>query len=126
MAIPASGRAIFKFRQVGDVTVIDAAGQIKIGDGADSFRDAVRDLIARDQKKILVNLSEVTYIDSCGIGELVAGFTTVRNRGGQLKLLNLTERVKNLLQLTKVYMVFDVYDDEARAVRSFSSIAAPA
>ena len=126
MAVPASGRATFRFRQVGDVTVIDAAGQIKLGDGADSFRAAVRDLIEKDQKKILVNLGEVTYIDSCGIGELVSGFTTVRNKGGQLKLLNLTERVKNLLQLTKVSMVFDVYDDEARAVRTFSSIADPA
>jgi anti-sigma B factor antagonist len=121
MQNPAPARATFNFRQVGDVTVIDAAGQIKLGDGADAFRNAVRDLIAKDQKKILVNLGAVTYIDSCGIGELVAGFTTVRNKGGQLKLLNLSDRVKNLLQLTKVYMVFDVYDDEARAVQAFPS-----
>ncbi len=121
MQNPAPARATFNFRQVGDVTVIDAAGQIKLGDGADAFRNAVRELIAKDQKKILVNLADVTYIDSCGIGELVAGFTTVRNSGGQFKLLNLSDRVKNLLQLTKVYMVFDVYDDEARAVQAFPS-----
>jgi anti-sigma B factor antagonist len=119
MQNPAPARATFNFRQVGDVTVIDAAGQIKLGDGADGFRNAVRELIAKDQKRILVNLADVTYIDSCGIGELVAGFTTVRNSGGQFKLLNLSDRVKNLLQLTKVYMVFDVYDDEARAVQAF-------
>ena len=111
---------------MGDVTVIDIGGQIKLGQGAVSLRDAVRDLISRDQKKILVNLGEVSYIDSSGIGELVAGFTTVTNKGGQLKLLNLTKRVTDLLQITKLYTVFEVHDDEARALRSFSSIAASA
>lgn len=119
MQNPGPARATFNFRQVGGVTVIDAAGQIKLGDGADGFRNAVRELIGQDQKKILVNLADVTYIDSCGIGELVAGFTTVRNKGGQFKLVNASDRVKNLLQLTKVYAIFDVYDDEARAVQAF-------
>jgi anti-sigma B factor antagonist len=114
------------FREVGDVTVIDVAGQIKLGEGAVSVRDAVRQLVGRNQKRILVNLGEVTYIDSSGIGELVAGFTTVTNQGGQLKLLNLTKRVQDLLQITKLYTVFEVYDNEAQAIRSFSSIAATA
>jgi anti-sigma B factor antagonist len=107
-------------RQVGDVTVIDAAGRITLGEGASQFRDTVRDLVARGQKKILLNLGEVSYIDSSGIGELVSGFTTVTNGGGQLKLVGLSKRIKDLLQITKLYTVFDVYDDEAAAIRSFS------
>jgi anti-sigma B factor antagonist len=114
------------FRELGDVTVIDVAGQIKLGEGAVSVRDAVRQLVGRNQKRILVNLGEVTYIDSSGIGELVAAFTTVTNQGGQLKLLNLAKRVQDLLQVTKLYTVFEVFDDEACAIRSFSSIAATA
>lgn len=116
----------FSFRQVGDVTVVDVAGQIKLGGGSVSLRDALRDLVAKDQKKILLNLGEVNYIDSSGVGELVTGYTTVTNQGGQLKLLNLTKRVKDLLQITKLYTVFEVHDDEARAIRSFSSLAATA
>lgn len=107
-------------RQVGDVTVIDAAGRITLGEGASQFRDTIRDLIAKGQKKILLNLSEVSYIDSSGIGELVSGFTTVTNSGGQLKLVGLSKRIKDLLQITKLYTVFDVYEDEAEAVRSFT------
>jgi anti-sigma B factor antagonist len=118
--------ATLSFRLVGDVTVVDVAGQIKLGEGAASLRDAVRDLVAKDQKKILLNLGEVPYIDSSGVGELVAGFTTVTNKGGQLKLLNLTKRAKDLLQITKLYTVFEVYDNEAQAVRSFSSQGATA
>jgi anti-sigma B factor antagonist len=106
-------------RQVGDVTVIDAAGRITLGEGASVFRDTVRDLAAKGDKKILLNLSDVTYIDSSGIGELVSGFTTVTNHGGVLKLLGLSKRVKDLLQITKLYTVFEVFDDEATAVRSF-------
>ena len=83
------------------------------------FRDALREMVASSQKKILLNLGEVSYIDSSGIGELVSGFTTVTNQGGQLKLLNLTKRVKDLLQITKLYTVFDVHEDEAHAIRSF-------
>lgn len=107
-------------RQVGDVTVVDAVGRITLGDGATTFRDTVRDLANAGNKKLLLNLAEVSYIDSSGIGEMVSGFTTVSNQGGQMKLLNLTKRVKDLLQITKLYTVFEVFDDEAHAVRSFS------
>ena len=107
-------------RQVGDVTVIDAAGRITLGEGASTFRDSIRDLAAKGTKKILVNLSEVSYIDSSGIGEMVSGFTTVTNHGGQLKLLGLSKRVKDLLQITKLYTVFEVFEDEPAAVRSFA------
>ena len=106
-------------RQVGDVTVIDAAGRITLGEGASAFRDTIRDLAAKGDKKILLNLSEVNYIDSSGIGEMVSGFTTVTNHGGQLKLLGLSKRVKDLLQITKLYTVFEVFDDEAKALASF-------
>lgn len=99
--------------------MIDAAGRITLGDGASTLRDEIRDLAAKGDKKILLNLSEVSYIDSSGIGELVSGFTTVTNHGGQLKLLGLSKRVKDLLQITKLYTVFEVFDDEAAAVRSF-------
>jgi len=106
-------------RQVGDVTVIDVAGRITLGEGSSVLRDALRDLVSKNQKKILLNLGEVSYIDSSGIGELVSGFTTVTNGGGALKLLNLNKRVKDLLQITKLYTVFDVHEDEASAIRSF-------
>lgn len=106
-------------RQVGDVTVVDAEGRITLGDGATTFRDTVRDLANAGNKKLLLNLAEVSYIDSSGIGEMVSGFTTVTNQGGQVKLLNLTKRVKDLLQITKLYTVFEVFDDEATAVRSY-------
>jgi anti-sigma B factor antagonist len=107
-------------RQVGDVTVVDAAGRITLGEGSSALRDMLRDMVAKGHKKILLNLSEVSYIDSSGIGELVSGFTTVTNQGGSLKLLGLTKRVKDLLQITKLYTVFDVHDDEASAVRSYA------
>lgn len=107
-------------RQVGDVTVVDVAGRITLGEGSSALRDLLRDMVGKNQKKILLNLGDVSYIDSSGIGELVSGFTTVTNQGGQLKLLNLTKRVKDLLQITKLYTVFDVHDDEAAAVRSFA------
>ncbi len=107
-------------RQVGEVTVVDAVGRITLGEGASAFRDNIRDLAANGHKKLLLNLAEVTYIDSSGIGELVSGFTTVANQGGTVKLLNLTKRVQDLLQITKLYTVFEVFDDEAKAVRSFA------
>jgi anti-sigma B factor antagonist len=107
-------------RQVGDVSVMDVAGRITLGEGSSALRDALRDLVTKNQKKILLNLGEVSYIDSSGIGELVSGFTTVTNSGGQLKLLNLNKRVKDLLQITKLYTVFDVHEDEAGAIRSFA------
>jgi len=107
-------------RQVGDVTVVDVAGRITLGEGSSALRESLRDLVGKGQKKILLNLGEVTYIDSSGIGELVSGFTTVTNSGGMLKLLNLNKRVKDLLQITKLYTVFDVHEDEASAIRSFT------
>lgn len=107
-------------RQVGDVTVVDAVGRITLGEGASMFRDKIRELAASGHKKLLLNLGEVSYIDSSGIGEMVSGFTTVTNQGGSVKLLNLTKRVKDLLQITKLYTVFEVFEDEAAAVRSFS------
>jgi anti-sigma B factor antagonist len=107
-------------RQVDGITVLDLSGRITLGEGSVQLRDAVRDLLAKGQKKILLNLGEVNYIDSSGIGELVSAFTTVKNQGGDLKLLNLTKKVHDLLQITKLYTVFDVKDDEASAIGSFA------
>lgn len=107
-------------RQVGDVTVVDVVGKITLGEGAIAFRDTIRDLVSKGHKKLLLNLAEVSYIDSSGIGELVSGFTNVTNQGGSAKLLNLTTRVKDLLQITKLYTVFEVFDNETTGVRSFS------
>jgi anti-sigma B factor antagonist len=106
-------------RQVGNVTVIDVTGRITLGEGSSALRETLRDLVAKHQNKILLNLADVSYIDSSGIGELVSGYTTVTNTGGSLKLLNLNKRVKDLLQITKLYTVFEVKDDEAAAVKSF-------
>lgn len=106
-------------RQIGDVTVIDAAGRITLGEGSTTFREAIKDLVAKGRTKVLLNLGEISYIDSSGIGEMVSGFTSVSNAGGQLKLLNLTKRVQDLLQITKLYTVFEVFDDEAAALASF-------
>ena len=106
-------------RQVDGITVVDLSGRITLGEGSVVLRDTVRDLLAKGDKKMLLNLGEVTYIDSSGIGELVSAFTTVRNQGGELKLLNLTKKVHDLLQITKLYTVFDVKDDEAAAISSF-------
>ena len=100
-------------RQIGDVTVIDAAGRITLGEGSSTFRDSIKELTVKGHKKVLLNLGDVTYIDSSGIGELVSGFTTVSNAGGQLKLLKLTKRIQDLLQITKLYTIFEVFDDEA-------------
>lgn len=107
-------------RQVDGVSIVDLSGRITLGEGSTMLRDIVRDMIAKGQKKILLNLGDVTYIDSSGIGELVSAFTTVRNGGGELKLLNLTKKVHDLLQITKLYTVFDIKDDEAAAIQSFT------
>jgi len=107
-------------RQIGDVTVVDASGRITLGEGSSTFRDKIKELVGGGGKKILLNMGDITYIDSSGIGELVSSFTSVQNSGGTLKLLNLTKRVHDLLQITKLYTVFEVHDDEAAAVRSFS------
>ena len=107
-------------RRVDGVTILDLSGRITLGEGSVVLRDQIRDLLGKGEKKILLNLGDVTYIDSSGIGELVSAFTTVRNQGGDLKLLNLTKKVHDLLQITKLYTVFDVKDDEASAVASFA------
>ena len=106
-------------RNVDGVSILDCSGRITLGEGSITLRDTVRDLLGKGQKKILLNLGDVTYIDSSGIGELVSAFTTVRNQGGELKLLNLTKKVHDLLQITKLYTVFDVKDDETAAVKAF-------
>jgi len=106
-------------RQVQDVTIVDLTGRITLGEGSSVLRDTVKDLAAKGQKKILLNLGDVSYIDSSGIGELVAAFTSVRNQGGEMKLLHLTKKMHDLLQITKLYTVFDVKDDEAEAIKAF-------
>lgn len=106
-------------RQVDGVAVVDMNGRITLGEGSVVLRDTIRDLIGKGQKKILLNLGNVTYIDSSGIGELVSAFTAVRREGGELKLLNLTKKVHDLLQITKLYTVFDIKDDEAAAIKAF-------
>ena len=108
-------------RQLDGVTVVDLSGRITLGEGSVVLRDLVRELIGKGNKKILLNLGDVTYIDSSGIGELVSAFTTVRNQGSELKLLKLTKKVHDLLQITKLYTVFDVKDDEAVAISSFKN-----
>ena len=107
-------------RQVDGVTIVDCSGRITLGEGSVTLRDTVGQLLGKNQKKILLNLGDVNYIDSSGIGELVSAFTTVRKQGGELKLLNLTKKVHDLLQITKLYTVFDVKDDEAAAVKAFA------
>ena len=106
-------------RQVDGVTIVDCSGRITLGEGSVVLRDQIRDLLSKGNKRILLNLGDVSYIDSSGIGELVSAFTAVRNQGGELKLLNLTKKVHDLLQITKLYTVFDVKDDEAAAVKAF-------
>ena len=106
-------------RQVDGVTIVDLSGRITLGEGSVVLRDTVKDLLGKGQKKILLNLGDVSYIDSSGIGELVSAFTSVRNQGGELKLLHLTKKVHDLLQITKLYTVFDVRDDEAGAITAF-------
>jgi len=107
-------------RLVGGVTIVDLSGRIVLGEGSAGLRDLVLNLVSEGNKKIILNLSDVNYIDSTGLGELVSALTSVRKQGGQLKLLHLTESVRNLLQITKLYTVFDITDDEAVSVRSFS------
>ncbi len=108
-------------RQVAGIMVVDISGRITLGEGSTLLRDTVRDLVSKGHKQILLNLGDVTYIDSSGIGELVSAYTSVRNQGGELKLLNLTKKVHDLLQITKLYTVFDIKDDEAAAVKSFAT-----
>jgi anti-sigma B factor antagonist len=109
-----------KQRQAGDVSILDLDGQVRMGDSATALRGAIRGLVAGGNKKILLNLAGVKYIDSGGIGELIANYTTVGRGGGQMKLLNLTDKVQDLLVITKLLTVFDVYENEAEALSSFN------
>ena len=106
-------------RQIDEITIVDLSGRITLGEGSVVLRDTIRDLVSKGKTKILLNLADVTYIDSSGIGELVSAYTTLRNQGGELKLLSLTKKVHDLLQITKLYTVFDIKDEEAAAVQSF-------
>ncbi len=106
-------------RTVGDVSILDCSGKITLGEGTMAIRNAVREVLKNGGKKIVLNLSEVNYIDSSGIGELVSTYTTVTNQSGQLKLLNLTKKIQELLQITKLLTVFSVYDSEQKAIASF-------
>jgi anti-sigma B factor antagonist len=106
-------------RDAGKVTVVDLSGRIVLGDGSALLRKTIRALLADQRNNILLNLADVDYIDSSGIGELVSAFTAVKNQSGEMKLLHLTKKVRDLLQITKLYTVFDVYTDEGTAVRSF-------
>src|ERR1700739_1594607 len=107
------------YRDSGDVTVVDLGGRIVLGDGSALRRTTVRQLLDENSMKILITLADVNYIDSSGIGELVHAYTSVKTRGGELKLLHLTKKVRDLLQITKLYTVFEVYSDEPTAIRSF-------
>jgi anti-sigma B factor antagonist len=106
-------------REVSHVTILDLVGRITLGDETEVLRDTVRQLISAGKKKIVLNLAQVDYIDSSGVGELVSSFTAVRNAGGELKLYNLSKKVHDILQVTKLYTVFDIKDDEFTAVKSF-------
>ncbi|HEX4545411.1 MAG TPA: STAS domain-containing protein [Candidatus Acidoferrum sp.] len=107
-------------RDAGQVTVVDLSGRIVLGDGSALLRKTIRELLADRRNKILLDLADVDYIDSSGIGELVSAFTAVKNQSGDMKLLHLTKKVRDLLQITKLYTVFDVFTDESTALRSFN------
>ena len=110
-------------RSVGDVTIIDMGGKMTLGEGDELLRDKVNSLIQQGQKRIVLNLAEVPYIDSAGLGEIVRTYTTVSRNGGSLKLLSLTKRIQDLLSITKLLTVFETFESEADAVRSFSTSA---
>ena len=111
-------------REAGDVTIVDISGRIVLGEESAALRELVRDLLSKGHKKILFNLGDVNYIDSSGLGHLVGAYTSVRKQEGELKLLKLTNKVHDLMQITKLYTVFDILDDEAVAVKSFGQSAA--
>lgn len=107
-------------RSVNGVTILDLHGKVTIGEGTREVREKIRELLENGNKNILMNLGDVSYVDSAGIGELVSSYTTVTNQGGQFKLLNLTKKIRELLAITKLLTVFDSFDDETTAVGSFS------
>ena len=110
-------------RAVGDVTVLDIKGKVTLGEGDEMLKDKVNSLVNQGHKKIVLNLADVPYIDSAGLGEIVRTYTTVSRQGGSLKLLNLTKRITDLLSITKLLTVFETFDSENEAVRSFSASA---
>ena len=110
---------IISTREVSHITIVDINGRITLGDETGQLRDRIRSLIAEGKKKIVLNLAQVDYIDSSGVGELVSSYTAVRNAGGDLKLLSLTKKVQDVLNVTKLYTVFDIKEDEFNAVKSF-------
>ncbi|HTG29167.1 MAG TPA: STAS domain-containing protein [Methylomirabilota bacterium] len=112
------------YRDAGAVTVLELSGRITLGEGSALLRSTMRELLDEQRLKILVDLGDINYIDSSGIGELVSAYTTAKNRGGELKLLHLTKKVHDLLQITKLYTVFDVHSDEVTALRSFDKKSA--
>ena len=107
-------------RSVNGVTIVDLHGKVTIGEGSREIREKIRELLENGNKDILLNLGDVSYVDSAGIGELVSSYTTVTNQGGQFKLLNLTKKIRELLAITKLLTVFDSFDDETAAIGSFS------
>jgi anti-sigma B factor antagonist len=108
-------------RRVGDVTILDLKGKLTLGDGDELLRGKINGLVQAGVKKIVLNLGEVPYIDSAGLGEVVRTYTTVKKQDGMLKLLNLTKRIQDLLMITKLLTVFDTFDNEAEAIKSFSA-----
>ena len=111
-------------RLIDGVEVVKVNGRVELGEGSAAIREVVRDLLARGRKKIVLDLADVDYIDSAGLGALVSAFTSVRNAGGELKLVYLTKKVQDLLQMTKLYTVFEIFDDETAAIKSFNQTAA--
>lgn len=109
-------------RPVGGVTILDVSGKVTLGDGGDVLlTDKLRSLIEQKRKNVLLNLAGVSYVDSAGLGAIVHSYATVKNQGGNLKLLNVTKRLKDLLSITKLLTVFDTYDNEAEALKSFGA-----
>ncbi len=108
-------------REINDVTVLDIHGKLTLGEGDELLRDKINSLVHQGRKKIVLNLAEVPYIDSAGLGEIVRTYTTVSRQGGSLKLLNLTKRIQDLLSITKLLTVFETFESEQEAVKSFSS-----
>ena len=111
-------------RQVGDVTVVDLNGRIVLGEESAALRSTIGDLLNEGHNKILLNLADVSYIDSSGLGNLVSSFTSVKKQGGELKLLKLTNKVEDVMQITKLYTIFDIKEDEAAAIKAFDQSSA--
>jgi anti-sigma B factor antagonist len=111
-------------RQVGGVTIVDISGRIVLGQESAALRDEILDLLSKGHKQILLNLADVDHIDSMGLGALVSAFASVRKQGGELKLLNLTDKATDLMQVTKLYTIFDILNDEAAGVKSFGQSTA--